>query len=294
MQGGISVDLFLYNPVAGNGRAARIAPKAENLLKRRGVKIRTVASERPGHAEEISRGAADAGVETIYVLGGDGTVKEAARGVFRSQTALALLPAGTGNDFVKSLGIPPRWESALDYALEHDPIEVDAGLVNDRLFVNECGAGFDTVTLEYTLLSKRFVRGKPAYLYGVIRAILDNKPVELTITREAGETETRSLTLFGAANGGVIGGGIPVAPLADARDGLLDVVTIPAMTRRQMIPALRLLLKGRVMNVRGAEMFRCREITIRGKGLRLNIDGEIVSQDAATFKIVPKALKIRA
>ncbi|MDR1599428.1 MAG: diacylglycerol kinase family lipid kinase [Oscillospiraceae bacterium] len=288
------MNLLLFNPVAGNGRAARIAPKAESMLKHRVDQLRTVATERPGHAEEIAREAAGDGVGTIFVLGGDGTVLEAARGVYRSGTALALLPAGTGNDFRKSLGIPPRWDDALLFALEHGPIAVDAGTINGLLFVNECGAGFDTATLEYTLLSKRFTRGKVAYLYGVVRAILDNRPVELEITREDGSAQTRSLTLFGAANGGVIGGGIPVSPSASALDGFLDVVTIPSMTRRQLIPALRLLLKGRIMDVPGAESFRCKEVAIRGDNLKINVDGEIVRHNAAIFRIEPGALRIHA
>ncbi|GHU65133.1 diacylglycerol kinase [Clostridia bacterium] len=280
--------------MAGNGRAARIAPMAEEQLKRHGKAIQTVASAYPGHIEVVSRNAANAGVNTIFVLGGDSTVTDAARGVFGSKTALALLPAGTGNDFRKSLGIPEDWQSALEFALEHDPIEVDAGMINDQLFVNECGAGFDTVTLEYAQLSKKFMSGRPAYLYGVIRAILDNKTVELTVTREDGLIETRRLVLFGAANGGIIGGGIPVAPLADVRDGLLDVVMVPAMPRWRLIPALRLMLLGQIMDMPGTVTFKCKEISIRGNGLKLNVDGEIVSQDAVTFKIMPRALRIHA
>ncbi|MDR0396647.1 MAG: YegS/Rv2252/BmrU family lipid kinase [Oscillospiraceae bacterium] len=288
------MNLLLYNPAAGSGLAERIAPKAESMLKARVDQLRVARSERPGHAEELARSAANDGARNIFVLGGDGTVIEAARGVYPTRTALALIPAGTGNDFRKSLNIPSKWDDALLYALKHDPIAVDAGMINGRLFVNECGAGFDTVTLEYALLSKRFTHGKAAYLYGVIRAMLDNKPVELTVVREDGTEQTRLLTLFGAANGGVIGGGIPVSPEASVFDGMLDVVTVPAMPRRKLIRALALLLRGKIAEIPGAETFRCAQIAVRGRNLKINVDGEITAQDSALIKIVPGALMIRA
>ncbi|GHU76814.1 hypothetical protein AGMMS49992_23150 [Clostridia bacterium] len=167
-------------------------------------------------------------------------------------------------------------------------------MIKDRVFVNECGVGFDTIALEYALTSKRVMRGVAAYLYGVLRAIMDNRPVTIDITREDGSIESRTLTVFAVANGGWIGGGMPIAPNANTRDGLFDIVMVPAMKRLQLLDALRKLMRGDVMEIPGAETFRCREIAISGKELSINVDGEIVHQDFARFKIVPKSLRIRA
>lgn len=287
------MNLFLVNPVAGHGYAGRAAGQAKKTLESKGVDFEMVMTERPGHAETAAREAAESGVGTIFVMGGDGTVIEAARGVMDSRTALALLPAGTGNDFRKSLGIPDHWRDAIDFALAGKPARVDAGLVNGELFVNECGTGFDVEVLEHTLFSKKFLRGIAAYMYGVLRAIASYRPVMLEVEREDGKRDRRRVTVFAVANGGYIGGGIRIAPDASPTDGLFDVVIIDELTKFKIALNLPKLLSGRVMSIPGAETFRCRLIEIRGQGIHLNIDGEIVRKQAARFEIKPKALLVR-
>ncbi|MDR1570625.1 MAG: diacylglycerol kinase family lipid kinase [Oscillospiraceae bacterium] len=288
------MDLLLINPVAGHGYAKRVAEQARKLIDARGVRFQIAYTERPGHASELSKKAADQGAGTIFVVGGDGTVIEAARGVVGSNTALAILPAGTGNDFRKSLGIPEHWREALDFALAHEPRLVDAGTVNDRLFVNECGTGFDVMVLEYTMFSKRFLRGIAAYLYGVLRSIISYRPVALEIVREDGARERRRVTVFAVANGGWIGGGMRVAPTANVRDGLLDVVIIGEKTPAKICACLPKLLSGHVLDIPDTETFRCKEIEILSPSLHLNVDGEVSRELSARFRIQPNALFVRA
>ena len=116
-------------------------------------------TERPGHATELSRRAAENGAETILSIGGDGTALEVAKGLIGSESALGIIPAGTGNDFVKTLGIPRDPAAALDYILCHRARLTDAGEVSGQLFLNEVGTGFDVSVLDYAARAKRYVRG---------------------------------------------------------------------------------------------------------------------------------------
>src|SRR5689334_22737693 len=90
--------MAIVNPVAGGGRAARVWARLD-------LGVACVATERPGHARELARAAAERGVERVIVVGGDGTVSEAAGGLQGTDTALAVVPAGTGNDFGRGLGV---------------------------------------------------------------------------------------------------------------------------------------------------------------------------------------------
>jgi len=285
---------LLINPVAGHGYAKRVATQVIRALRGKDIPFDLHYTEYPGHAQLIAQHAADSGADTLIAVGGDGTIFETAQGMLHTKTSLGIIPAGTGNDFSKSLDIPRKPLSALEHLLTHDARSVDAGLVNDKMFINVCGTGFDVMVLEYTELSKRYVRGILAYLYGILRAIRKYAPVTLEITREDGTSETKSVTIFSIANGRLFGGGIVIAPHADLQDGLLDVMTIGAKSTRQIVACLPKLLTGRVLQISDTETHRCREITVTAPQMHLNVDGEILKMDRAHFRVLPNALWVRA
>lgn len=283
----------LVNPSAGAGSAAGVAQAVTQALSARGLAFEVVHTEYPGHAEELARTMAGRELETLLIVGGDGTVFEAARGLLGTNVALGIIPAGTGNDFAKTLNLPRKPLDALAYALEHAPRQVDAGRVNGRLFGNECGTGFDVTVLENARRFKRLAKGLLPYLLGVLCAIVRYKPVSLRFTLEDGTCFDRAITVCAVANGGFIGGGIPIAPKADAFDGLLDVVILPQMPRWKMPRLLPGLLTGKILSFPGVESFRCQRICFHGKDMHVNVDGEIIHMDEAALEIVPKALWMR-
>jgi len=284
----------LINPTAGAGLARRVGTLVAESLASRGLTFETLTTEHPGHAEVLARQAADRGVKTLFVVGGDGTIFEAARGLSQTGGSLAIIPAGTGNDFVKSLGIPLRPLAALEHALSHAPRAVDAGSINGRLFGNECGTGFDVTVLEYARRFKHLGHGLLPYLLGVLCAIVRSRPIRLTFTLEDGSRLDRHITVCAVANGRFIGGGIPVAPNARVDDGLLDVVILAALPRWKMPFFLPGLLAGRILSFPGVEAFRCRSIAFEGKGLHVNVDGDILQMDRAALEILPGALRVHA
>lgn len=282
---------IIINPTAGNGRAARTGRDIEDALTARGLAFTSATSQRVGHATALARDAVEAGAQTVIAVGGDGTLREVARGLTGTGTALGIIPGGTGNDVVKMLGTPRMPMEALDFILATPARPLDAGLINDMLFLNVCGTGMDVVVLDYALSAKKYVSGMLPYLWGVIRALFSYKPVQVTITCDDGAEEAHSILLAAIGNGRYIGGGMNVTPDARPDDGLFDLLVIDNMPRWRLPPHLPKLLNGKIRSVPGTTYHKCRRVTLHGEGMRVNIDGEIIPMDAAVLQILPGALK---
>ena len=149
----------ICNPIAGSGRGKVIGEIIEKILTEKGLEHKLVMTEKTGHAAELAREACDSGAETILAIGGDGTSLEVARGMIGRESALGIIPAGTGNDFVKTLGVPLQPVSALEYVLSHPAKPTDAGEINGKVFLNEIGTGFDVSVLDYAEKAKKTFRG---------------------------------------------------------------------------------------------------------------------------------------
>lgn len=280
----------IINPVAGNGRAKKIGEKVLDILTGRSIACQAFYTESPGHATQLAMEAAQRGTDTVLAVGGDGTAYEAASGLVHTKTALGLIPAGTGNDFIKSIGVPKSPFEALDHILTHSPKQVDMGRINDKLFLNVCGTGFDVSVLEYSAKAKKLVRGMLPYLYGVIRTIFSFKPVNMHIVVDEETTLDGTFLQCSVANGRYIGGGIPISPTSLVNDGLLDVVVLRSIPNWKMFFYLPGLLMGRVHSFSITSHYLCNSVTIDAPGMHLNVDGEILPINKVGFSSVRDAL----
>gem|GEM_PF-6633654 len=201
---------LIINPTAGSGYARKVAPQLQEELNKRGIAHEMVYTQYPGHATELARTAArKPHCEAVLAVGGDGTAYEVACGLVNTGKALGMIPAGTGNDFIKTTRTPAKPLAALDFILSHAPRPVDIGRLNDRMFLNVCGTGFDVTVLDYAQAAKRYVRGLLPYLVGLIWAIFHYQPVRLHLVAD-GQTIQQELLVCSIANGRYIGGGIPI------------------------------------------------------------------------------------
>jgi len=273
----------IINPVAGNGHAKRIGKKVMEALSSRAIACKAYYTESPGHATTLAREAVQRGTETVLAVGGDGTAYEVASGLIHSKTALGLIPAGTGNDFIKSIGVPKSPLDALDHILSHPPKLLDMGRINDQLFLNVCGTGFDVSVLEYTKKAKKLVRGMLPYLYGVIRTIFSFKPVTMQIVIDEETTLYGTFLQCSVANGRYIGGGIAISPTSLVNDGLLDVVVLRSVPNWKMFFYLPGLLLGHVHSFSITSHYRCSKVSINAPGMHLNVDGEILHIEKVNF-----------
>lgn len=283
---------FIVNPAAGNQYALKVQTMLKQELDKRGIECRFVRTEKPGHATDLARQAASADDCTgVVSVGGDGTAFEVACGLMNTGVPMGIIPAGTGNDFIKTVGLPKKPLDALEFILTHDARPVDVGGLNDRLFLNVCGTGFDVTVLDYTTAAKKYCRGLLPYLIGLIRGIAHYKPVYVRFTAD-GHTEEREVLICSIANGRFFGGGIAICPEASADDGLLDLVIAEHQPRWKLPFLVPSLLMGGIDKFSFTTHKRCREVEIYSKGMRLNIDGEITNIDSAKFSVLQGALKL--
>ena len=283
---------IIVNPAAGNGRARVIAEEIAAYLKEKGVPNNMMYTEEQDHATTLAREAAARGAETVVAVGGDGTITEVARGLAHTGTALGIIPSGTGNDFVKAIGIPKDWRSALDFILTHPARPVNTGTMNDRFFMNACGAGFDVMVLDYSIEAKKHCSGIWPYFYGIIRAIKNYRPFRMRVEIGEDQVVEGDFMLVSIANGKYIGGGIPIAKQADVTDGLLDILVVDAVPRWKIPFYLPSIMIGTLPRRKPAHLYKASRCRLSSPGMRLNLDGEVLPIDDTSYTLETDALKV--
>lgn len=284
---------LIVNPVAGNGHSKKIGEKAHQYLDSQNIEHIVSYTEYQGHATQIAKKAVSLNRETVLSVGGDGTSFEVAAGLIHSNVGLGIIPAGTGNDLIKSLGTPSDPMEALKFILKSNPEKMDVGLANKKVFLNVCGTGFDVLVLDYAEKAKRILKGVLPYLYGVICAILHHKPNKLHITLDNDQVIDGEYLLCSVANGKWIGGGIPISPQSNIDDGLFDVVLVNNIPRRRIPKYLPGLMKGKILDFDITEHYRSKHVKIEADNdFRFQADGEIFTIDSVQFNCLKHALYI--
>lgn len=290
------IPLFI-NPAAGRGRAGRRLARIVERLAARGIAADVRASASQGDIER-SVGELPAG-SRILVAGGDGSIHEAVNGIVRSggDVSLGVIPTGTGNDFAKSAGIPRDWAAACDGLAaklldDSAPRAVDLGRMNDRYFANGAGIGLDA---KVTRIAHSYLLpvGDLVYLIAILDTMREDVATpHMTIT---GDTVwSGPVTLVSISNGPWIGGLFHIAPMADNRDGLLEMLIAAPVTRRRIFSLVPKLMRGRHLNEAEICHASIRQLTLVAKApVESHLDGEI--QPPASqfeFEVLPGALKL--
>lgn len=283
---------IITNPTSRKGRAGKLAKTITAALDELNIAYTLKYTSKSNEATELAKAAADSGEDMVLCIGGDGTVSEVAGGLINSDTTLGIIPAGTGDDFARYLGIPSDPVAALNCALWGDLRSVDAALANDRVFINSAGSGLDVQVLIHTLRFKKLFYGLFAYILGILTSIVGYKGMRAVIRYSGGEIEADSL-LLNVANGRYMGGGMCVSPLADAADGLFDVIYVDSINVFKIPLLLAAFIKGRHIDWPIVHRFRTDELTITTSDGSLQLDGEIFTQNTVNYKILPGAIKVK-
>lgn len=284
--------VFILNPTAGSGFAVSLMERIALKMDEREIPYEILRTACPGDATVIAaRCAADPEIKAVVSVGGDGTASEVAAGLAGTGKPMGIIPGGTGNDFIKSAGIPKDPMDAFEFMLDRAASPVDTGEINGDFFLNVCGTGFDVTVLECAEEKKKKHRGLTPYLLGLLQAIRLFEPVSLEISVD-GEPYPGEYLICSIANGRYIGGGIPICPAADAADGKLDVVMIRSVPRWRIPFYLPGLMMSRDLKFRITRHVTASEVSISGKGLKFNIDGEIHPMNSAVFRIRPGSLML--
>ena len=283
---------FIVNPASGSGKAKKLFDGLLPRIERSGRSFEWRYTTGKGHARELAEEAAKRGCRRVISVGGDGTANEVAGALIGSDTEMAILPFGTGNDFAKAVGLPTDPDAALDAALYGAARPVDAAMANDKPFINVGGTGFDVDVILNTEKFKKRFNGMLPYMLGIFKSLMHLKPLTFEITAD-GESFTERALLFNACNGTHFAGGMHVAPMASPNDGLLDVCILRAISVPQFLMLLPRYTRGAHMASRHIRYFKAESIAVRCDSENLiNLDGELDSSTSVTFRVLPGALRL--
>ncbi len=286
--------LFIVNPVAGKGKAKLLIEEIVEIFKHRDEEYSIVLTEYEGHATELARSYSSKEDFRIYSLGGDGTLNEVLNGMVESNSALGVIPAGTGNDFIKSFCREKDLIKLLRATIDGEEEFIDLAAVNQRYYVNIASAGFDAEVVDKTTGFKKlpFISGKMAYVLGIFSALFGYKYPVAKVLVDGMEIK-KHITLLAVGNGKYYGGGMLPLPEADIADGLLDVCIIEKVSKFKVFFMFPKLIKGTHGSIKEVSFYRGSKVHIElEKPLPFNVDGEVLKWSSAQFEILPKKLKI--
>lgn len=212
---------FILNPVSGTISKAGVPELIDNTIDKDIYDYEIVFTERAGHATEIASAEVANGTDIVVAVGGDGTVNEVGRALIHTNTALAILPCGSGNGLARHLMLPMNLKKSIETINKGVVHDLDYGVINGIPFFCTCGIGFDAfVSMKFAEAGKR---GPITYVENVLREGLRYKPETYIITDETG-TKTRKAFLISCANASQYGNNAYIAPHASMADGLLDII----------------------------------------------------------------------
>lgn len=281
---------FIVNPISGTKAKNRVAKLIRELLDTRQFAPTVVATEYAGHATQLAQHFAMEDYYAVVAVGGDGTVNEVASGLIGTNTALGIIPNGSGNGFARHLDISTRMNRAIEMLNSSEVINVDYGLVNDIPFFSTFGVGFDAVVAHDFADSSRGLKG---YVQSIFKDLFQYKPETYHLEGEGIDLTTTAF-LINFANAGQWGYDAYIAPKASVQDGWLDVAVVTEfpMTAAAGL-ALSLFTKDIDENLY-MNTIRAKELTLtRTNAGAAHIDGTPTTMpDKLHIQIVEDGLKV--
>ncbi len=285
--------VLLSNPAARNGKGARVTASVAARLRSGGLDVRETVGVDESHSLAIAREAADSGADVLVVVGGDGIVNVAIQALAHTPTALGIIPTGTGNDAARALGISLEDPlAAADTVVTGGLLSIDLARAGDRYYATAMAAGFDAAVNERAN-AMSWPRGQSRYTLAIVAELFAFNALPYEVTLDGTELREEAM-LVTVANGSTFGGGIRIAPEASLDDGLLDVVVVSKVSKRELIKMMPQLRTGAIAEHPAYTVHRVREVTVSSPGVVAYADGERLGPLPLTVECVPGALTVLA
>lgn len=286
--------VFVVNPISGTSGKNMVLKLIESNLDKDKYDYDVVKTKYQGHAVEIATQSAAQGIDIVCAIGGDGTINEVARGLIHTNTAMAIIPSGSGNGLARHLHIPLDIVGAINVINNGLIQPMDYGLVNDHPFFCTCGVGFDAfISMKFAQSGKR---GPLSYLENVLKNGLTYNPeqYEIEIEGEEGSDELKSYKayLVACANASQYGNNTYIAPMASVRDGLMDVTIMEPFGVIDAPQIAFQMMNGTIDKNSKVKTFRCKKVKIKREAEgAIHYDGDpIVVGKNIEVSIVPEGL----
>lgn len=294
--------LLIFNPAAGpRGELRRDLERVTDYLNQRGWHVATRATRKPGDATELARVAVAARCKAVLVAGGDGTIHEVVNGLVGSETAMGVLPVGTGNVWAKEIGLPTltltqpdRLLAAARMLVDGEVRWVDVGQANDRFFLICSGVGIDSTVAAQVEPRTRATKqlGALPYLSAGLRVASAFRGVRSTIVVD-GRTIHTKIILVVVSNIQLYGGLVKMTPEARVDDGLLDIRIFKGMGPAWVLRHVAGVFTHRHLRDPMVAHFQGRQVTIHtAEPFPVQMDGEPMGSTPISFEVVPRALRV--
>ena len=285
--------VFVVNPISGTQGKKAILRWIDERLDRSIYDYSIVKTEYAGHASQIAAAAVQDKVDIVVAIGGDGTINEIARSLVHTETALGIIPCGSGNGLARHLRIPMEPKAAIDILNQDNRLCIDYGKINNNPFFCTCGVGFDAfVSLKFADSRKR---GLLTYLENTLHESLTYQPETYEIENEEGTVKYKAW-MIACGNASQYGNNAYIAPQASLTDGLMDVTIMEPFTVLD-VPSLSFQLFNKTIDQNSrVKTMRAKKIKIhRQKDGVMHFDGDpLMAGKELEVEIIPSGLYVMA
>ena len=282
---------YIINPKSGTKGKSELPSLIQRFSQEPGIEIEIMHTEAPGHATVLAKDAAEKKYDIVVAVGGDGSVNETAKGLLGTDTALGIIPTGSGNGMARHLKIPLKPEEAIRVINTGSRQVIDSARANNAFCLGTIGIGFDAHIAH--LFAQSLVRGYSTYVKLVLTEFYKYKPRTFHIEVD-GRSMTKECFLLTFANSSQFGNNAVIAPFADVKDGLLDV---SMMKKFPVFVAPHLIYRLMNNNIHQSRFFEREKgaaIRVINKGdLQGHIDGEpITFHGDLNIHVVPSSIQV--
>ena len=285
--------VFVVNPISGTQGKKAILKWIDEQLDRSLYDYSIIKTEYAGHATQIAANAVMEKVDVVVAIGGDGTINEIARSLVHTDTALGIIPCGSGNGLARHLRIPMESKAAIDILNRGSELCIDYGKINNIPFFCTCGVGFDAfISLKFADSGKR---GLLTYLENTLHESLTYQPETYEIENEEGTMKYKAW-LIACGNASQYGNDAYIAPQASLTDGLMDVTIMEPFTVLD-VPSLSFQLFNKTIDQNSrVKTMRAKKIKIhRVNDGVMHFDGDpLMAGKELEVEIIPAGLRVIA
>src|SRR2546423_1652781 len=303
--------VLVVNPHSAGGKTERRWPELRAIIQEAYGAFEERFTRGAGDATTLTRAALEAGADLVVAVGGDGTINEVVNGFFtekgavRPQASFGIVPAGTGGDFIKTLGVP-RETAAAAAALKSAPRAIDVGrlayVASDgkpavRHFINIASFGISGLVDRYVNQSSKALGGKLSFALATLKAGAAYKNATVRMVLDGGIPKEGKIYNIAVANGRYFGGGMKVAPDAALDDGMFDVITMGDFGFGDLLFRGLDIYSGKHLRNPKVSVHRARRVeaeAVDGAEVLLDVDGEAPGRLPASFELLQGALPVGA
>jgi YegS/Rv2252/BmrU family lipid kinase len=298
----------IVNPASAGGATMKRWPRISDKLERAIGRFDYDFTNAEGVATLLANQAAREGYQKIIAVGGDGTIHEALQGIFDGGRLIdpgiifGTLPCGSGTDFARTLGMSNDIDEAVVRMRGLKAREIDVGLVkfkdhqgnpSERYFINMADVGLGGEIAERANNTPKRFGGFATYLFSSVMSLASYKPRGVKMVLD-GEEVRQDVTSVFVANGQFCGGGMWIAPAAQADDGFFNVIVVREFSKWDLLALAPKLYSGRLLSVPGVKQHLSVRITVESdEDVLINLDGEQVGTTPAAFTLIPNAVRFK-